>query len=182
MRRTLWISLLGVLALSAFATGLFPHQALAAPRTENVRSIVLDQIGTIDTGYQGFDNGVPVGYYAQLTLYSNGNYTFFTHFHVSGATSYDESFVWDIIGSTGTLFTFSHHGHVAGTFEPGSRDDDQLSGGNNPDIAAGWNDLAAHYHWEWRAKANMDIGALWNDVKAAVEAVQTVAKVVAVVG
>src|SRR5258708_1205783 len=40
-----------------------------------------------------FDSGVPVGGFAHLTLHQDGNYSFSGHFHDSGATEYNVSFV-----------------------------------------------------------------------------------------
>lgn len=82
------------------------------------------QVGPLNTGYIAFNGGVPVGGFAQLTLFQSGNFNFNGHFHVSGAPSYNVGFAVGVRSSRGVLYTFLRSGHVAGTFEPGSRDFD----------------------------------------------------------
>lgn len=139
------------------------------------------QLGPFNAPSINFDNGVPVGGWAQLALFQNGSYNFSGHFHVSGAPSYNISFVWGIVSNSGVLYTFAHNGHLAGTFESGSRDSDwnrqEVSGA----IAGGWPDLCAGYHWTWNAHVNMDLGAAINSIKQAIEAVQKVVEVITVI-
>jgi hypothetical protein len=123
-----------------------------------------------------------VGGWAQLTLFQNGAYSFAGDFHDSGFPSYDDSFSWGVVSSSGILFTFSHSGHMAGTIEPGSRDDSWNNQGTNAAIAGAWADLVAGWSWRWEAGVNFDIGSIINDIKAIISAVQTIAQVIAVVG
>jgi Repeat of unknown function (DUF346) len=43
-----------------------------------------------------FEEGVPVGGFAHLTLRYDGTYTFSGHFHDSGATEYNVGLVWAV--------------------------------------------------------------------------------------
>jgi hypothetical protein len=118
-----------------------------------------------------------------LTLFQNGAFNFTGHFHVSGTPSYNDSLVWGIVSKSGVLYTFSHSGHMAGTFEPGSRDDDWNPQGTNAALAGGWADLAGGVSWRWQAAVNMDLGALINSLKQAISTtIQVVNTVIAIVG
>lgn len=124
-----------------------------------------------------FGNGVPVGGNAHLTLWNNGNYVFSGHFHDSGATEYDMQLV--IAVSDGThAYTFEHQGHVSGTFESGSRDDDWTDTGTRPELVASWFNIAARNSWSWKADANSDLSNL---VNAAVGALGTALGIIAIV-
>lgn len=144
----------------AEALGLHPVPT-AAPAEAPAR------LGPWNTGPITFSGGVPVGGWANLTLFSDGSYNFSGHFHDSGATSYNTALVWAVKSGAGTIYTFVHQGRVHGTFESGSRDDDWNNSGNNPALAAGWADLWAHWSWRWQAAVNLDIGPLLDDVKNA---------------
>jgi hypothetical protein len=130
----------------------------------------VSQLGPFHTGPIVFGGGVPVGGWSSLSVWSNGAYNFNGHFHDSGATSYDVQIGWAIADGAGTVYTFTKSGHVAGTFEPGSRDFDWNDSGTNPALAAGFNTLAQRYRWQWTARANWDVGALIDSVLAAIRA------------
>ncbi len=132
----------------------------------------------LDTGYITFDNGVPVGGFSHLTIYSDGSYAFTGHYHVSGAPSYSFGLVWVIKDSQGRPFSFSHGGRLHGTFESGSRDDDWAFTGTNQDLARFWPDIANGYSWQWNSAVNIDLNALLNST---LEAIGTVLAVIAVV-
>jgi hypothetical protein len=136
------------------------------------------QLGPFNTGSIVFDGGVPVGGFSSLTLRSDGSYTFSGHFHVSGAPSYNVQQAWAIADGDGHVYTFKKNGHVAGTFEPGSRDFDWNDSGTNPALAAGFASLANRYRWQWNASANWDVAALVDSVIAAVKAAGFVVNVI----
>jgi hypothetical protein len=125
-----------------------------------------------------FGGGVPVGGWAQLTLFQNGAVNYTGHFHVSGAPSYDMTCTFAVRASDGTVYTFTKTGRVHGTFEAGSRDFDWGDNPTNTAVAAGWENLAAGWSWQARAGANADIGAL---VDSAVDALGKVATVIAII-
>jgi len=135
------------------------------------------QLGPWQTGYITYPAGVPVGGYASLTLRSDGTYEFTGHFHDSGAPSYDDHFAWGVRASDGFAFTFAHQGHMAGTFEAGSRDDDWNVTGYNTDIAAHWDALQG-WNWQWRADVNWDVVG---DLTRIIDALKQVGQVVAVI-
>jgi hypothetical protein len=124
-----------------------------------------------------FDDGVPVGGWAQLTLFRSGVINFSGHLHVSGAPSYDTACVYAVRGGD-KIYTFVHTGRVHGTFEAGSRDDDWGEGPTHANVAEGWPSLAADLSWHASATVNPDIGAF---VDAAVKAVGAAATVIAII-
>jgi hypothetical protein len=126
-----------------------------------------------------FGNGVPVGGWANLTVYGDGSYNFSGHFHDSGFPSYNTGIVWVLRASNGTVFTFSNTGHVNGTVSPGSRDHNWNVSGVNPALARTWESLNRGYSSQWRARASFDVVGMFNDIKAVIG---YVAEVVAVVG
>jgi hypothetical protein len=139
-----------------------------------------EQLGPFNFSPIVFDDGVPVGGWAQLTLFRNGSSNFSGHLHVSGAPSYDTGCVFVVRAGDGTAFTFSHKGRVHGTFEAGSRDDDWGSPPppTNDALRAGWPNLAASLNWHANAAVNMDFNVFVDD---AVKAVGAVAAVIAIV-
>ncbi|MGH3718153.1 MAG: hypothetical protein ACRDRI_04785 [Pseudonocardiaceae bacterium] len=164
---------------------VIPLQVPASPPSRvnpsNLAAAKAAQLGPWSTGSITFKNGVPVGGWAELTLFSNGNYRFRGHFHVSGAPSYNVELAWGVRDARGRLYTFSRSGHLAGTFEPGSRDYDWDVSGHNNQLAAGWSDLNAHWNYKWNAAVNWDAKALVNQVTSAISTVGTVVSVIGVV-
>lgn len=171
---TLGASLGGPLgAIAGLVNGAQPVKPAALPT----------QLGTWNTGSITFNNGVPVGATnMSLTLNQNGSYNFQGHFHDSGATSYNGEATWIIATAKGVALSFSQSGHMAGTFESGSRNWIFNVSGNNAAITAHWADLCASYHWRWQVAINLDLGSLLSSVENALEQVVGVAlQVVAIV-
>jgi hypothetical protein len=125
-----------------------------------------------------FGGGVPVGGWAQLTLYQNGAVNYTGHFHDSGGIGYGVSCVMAVRASDGTVYTFSNKGTVGGTFGGGSRDHDWSDNPTSSAIAAGWANLAAGWSWHGTAGANVDP---WSLVDSAVKAVGGAASVIAII-
>jgi hypothetical protein len=111
-----------------------------------------------------FGSGVPVGGFSHLTLRQNGGYTFSGHFHDSGGTEFNVSLVWGAKDTANRVYTFQHSGHVSGTFEPGSRDDDWTIDSQDSRIAQNWPFLAVAATGHWDAKANLDVVNLTTEV------------------
>ena len=139
------------------------------------------QVGPLNTGYIAFNGGVPVGGFAQLTLFQSGNFNFNGHFHVSGAPSYNVGFAVGVRSSRGVLYTFLKSGHLAGTFEPGSRDFDWSVQEFRAVIREDWPNLAVNSTWWWNARVNWDPLAIVSSVKTLASTVGAVASVVALV-
>jgi hypothetical protein len=125
-----------------------------------------------------FDEGVPVGGFAHLTLRQDGSFTFSGHFHDSGAVEFNVSLVWGVKDAANQLYTFQHSGHVAGTFEPGSRDDDWSVDGRNDAIAQHWTALAAGSTSTLKASTSLDLVNLTNSVIGAAGLVLAVVAIV----
>jgi hypothetical protein len=129
-----------------------------------------------------FDGGTPVGGSASLTLFKDGSCAFNGDFHDSGAPSYDLEFAWVIVSASGRAYSFTKKGHMAGTFESGSRDCLWTAQVNNADLAAHWDDLTTGYSWRCTAAVNWDVQSAVNAVMNALKVTGTViSAIVAVV-
>jgi hypothetical protein len=136
-------------------------------------------IGPLGTGSITFDNGVPVGGSSQVTLWPDGSYVFEGHFHDSGFPSYNDGLVFVVKDNlTNTAYTFGHSGHMAGTTESGSRDDNFNVQSRSADLQGAWTNFGGGWNWHWEADVNAD----WNTtVDKALSAVGVVLGVVSIV-
>lgn len=91
--------------------------------------------------------GTALGGSVDLTLRSNGTYTFKFHMHDSGAVGYDFMVRAIFVTTSGMTFVAQHSGHVGGTLSSGSRDDDYLENGTNPFIRFNWPDVRTGKLW-----------------------------------
>lgn len=137
-----------------------------------------DRLGPFNWNPIVFGGGVPVGGWAQLTLFRNGAVNFSGHFHVSGAPSYNVACAFAVRSGDGTIFTFTHTGRVHGTFESGSRNDDWDQNPTQTAVAADWPSLSASWSWHANAGANADIGQLLDQTE---KALGQAAKVIAII-
>lgn len=128
-----------------------------------------------------FNNGVPVGGSASVKMWPDGNFQFAGHLHDSGAPSYNDTVLFAVTGRNGYVLAFSHRGHMAGTFEPGSRDDDWNNSGHNQYIATHWNEFVGA-GWTARANTSFDVAALWGSIKSAIGYIKDVVVVVGTLG
>jgi hypothetical protein len=133
---------------------------------------------TLESGPVVFGGGVPVGGWSNLSLYPNGWFSAVGHFHDSGAPSYDILFTWSVWSPRHGLIIVAHKGHMAGTFESGSRDHDWSIQQYRADIAAEWPNLSNGYSWQWNAHVNMDLGAVVDSIKNAIQAAVQIAQVI----
>ncbi len=111
-----------------------------------------------------FGGGVPVGGSSHLTIRQDGSYTFSGHFHDSGATEYNVSVAWAVKDAQNQVYTVSHSGHVSGTFESGSRDDDWRVDSRDDRLADNWANIAARPNGTAQASANLDAVNLTNSL------------------
>ncbi|WP_454848478.1 hypothetical protein [Rhizobium binxianense] len=142
---------------------------------------MVSQVGPLDTGPIHFDGGVPVRGFAQLTLHQSGHFNFVGHFHDSGATSYNVAFAVGVRSQLGVLYTFASSGHMAGTFEFGSRDFDWSISEHRPILHEDWANIAVNSTWWWSAKVNLDIFGVLDTVKTLAQVAGAVGSVVALV-
>ncbi len=115
-----------------------------------------------------FGSGVAAGGNAHLTLRSDGSYTFSGHFHDSGAAEYSTALAWAVKDSQNLAYTFQHAGHIAGTFESGSRDDNWTVDSRDDRLAAHWANLGASATATARADVNIDLVNLTNGLIGAI--------------
>ncbi len=109
-----------------------------------------------------FGGGVPVGGNSHLTIRQDGSYTYSGHFHDSGATEYNMTILVGVKDSQSKLYTFQHSGHVSGTFESGSRDDNWNVESQNPVLSDNWVFLAAGSSSNAQSHAGGDLSGLIN--------------------
>lgn len=126
------------------------------------------------TGPITFSGGVPVGGWANLTLFSGGFVKFSGHFHVSGAPSYNIEFVWGVKSGSGAIYLFRAEGRVHGTFESGSRNFDWDQSKTDPTLARDWPNLWAHWEHRWNAHTNVNLAAVVSTVQNALVVAGTV--------
>jgi hypothetical protein len=126
----------------------------------------------------GFSGGVPVGGWANLSIFSDGSYNFSGQFHDSGFPSYDTGIVWVFRASNGTAFVFSDGGHVAGTIGSGSRDHFWNASGTNAAIAAAWPAIQQGWNWRWEARVSLDLGGIFSSIASLIGPVTTFITVV----
>lgn len=129
-----------------------------------------------------FDNGVPVGGWATLTVYGDGEYEFSGHLHDSGAPSYNSNTVLVLRSGDGTAFTFTDSGHEAGhveTFFGGSNDHNWDNTGTNPQLQADWANIQQQgWNWQPSASVSFDAGTLFNEISTVIGVIKTVVSVV----
>ena len=79
----------------------------------------------------------------------------------------------------GVLYTFLRSGHLAGTFEPGSRDFDWSVQELRDVVREDWANISVGSTWWWNAKVNWDPLAILSTIKTLAETVGAVGSVVA---
>jgi hypothetical protein len=128
-----------------------------------------------------FGGGVPVGGWSNLSLYPNGWFNFVGHFHDSGAPSYNVDHVWSIWSPGHGLIMIGTQGHMAGTFESGSRDFNWNIQQLRPDIAAEWANLSRGYSWQWNSHVQWDVAAAMQSIKNGIQAAVQIAQVIMII-
>src|SRR6266702_3705168 len=112
-----------------------PHQAAGF---NFVLPHVDDEPATFDSG--SLTSSLPLGGSVHLVMRKSGDFTFSCHAHDSGFDNIDYVVSALLMTPSGIAFTFQHSGNVEGTsaglpFKTPRRDDDFITGGNNPSIA-----------------------------------------------
>ncbi len=97
-----------------------------------------DETATFDSG--SLTSSLPLGGSVHLVMRKSGDFTFSCHAHDSGFDNIDYVVSAVLMTPSGIAFTFQHSGNVEGTsaglpFKTPRRDDDFITGGNNPSIA-----------------------------------------------
>jgi hypothetical protein len=98
-------------------------------------------------------SGLSIGGFANLFMGRGGDFTFSGHMHDSGALGIDFLLTLVALTPSGIAFTTQHSGHTAGTFTPGSRDDDWTVPGFNERIRDNWPE-ASQATLTWALHAN----------------------------
>jgi hypothetical protein len=179
-----WSSLGGVLESPPFPVSWGPNRidtfALGTDHAVWHMDVASSPATSLNYDYNPivFNNGVPVGGSAQVTIRSDGSYTFSGQFHDSGATEYNVAVVFVIKDSQNVAYTFSHSGHVSGTFESGSRDDQWTVDSHNDQIQSHWPEIAAGTTWKAQADANLDLVNILNSLMTVVGTVISIIQIV----
>jgi uncharacterized protein with LGFP repeats len=117
-----------------------------------------------------FSDGTPIGGSTQLTVYSDGTYTFTGKLHDSGFPSYDATITIGLVSTTGQVIDFTHVGHMAGTIESGSRDDSWSYTGTSAQLAAEWIGLlGGTVYMTQSASFDLDANTISDTIKSAAQ-------------
>jgi uncharacterized protein with LGFP repeats len=89
-----------------------------------------------------------LGGVANLVVHRNGDFTFSSHAHDSGADNIDYAISAVLVTAPGEAFTFEHSGSVEGAlaglpFGTPNRNSDFSKSGNNPLVTQKWDDIVA---------------------------------------
>ena len=128
-----------------------------------------------------FGNGVPVGGNSDFTVWANGSILFEGHLHDSGFPSYNDTVVCVIKDNqTKTAYVLPpHSGHMDGTIESGSRDDNWVIQSSSTELANNWDEFASGSTWNCQASSSADWNVLANDALAVVGVVLSVVQLAA---
>jgi hypothetical protein len=91
---------------------------------------------------------------------------------------YDTALAWVVKDIADRAYTFQHGGHISGSFEPGSSDDNWNVSGTNIAIADNWANIDASAPRRPEASVSIDLGDV---LGLAMEAAGVVAQIVAIV-
>jgi hypothetical protein len=141
--------------------------AAAAAAAQKAAFDALPEYCTFSTSPITFDDGVPVGGWANVKFHKSGDVEFNGHFHVSGAGPWNVEFGCIVIDGKGRAYTFSKSVSLHGTFSAGSPDGDWSDRTNKPEIAAQYSDIWNNQYFNWQAGCNWDLSALLSDVEDA---------------
>ncbi len=111
----------------------------------------LPETVTLDSG--SITSGLSIGGSAKLVMSRGGQFTFSGHLHDSGALGIDFLLTLVAMTPSGIAYTVQRQGHTAGTFTPGSRDDDWTIPGFNEGIRSNWAE-ASQSRLTWTLHAN----------------------------
>lgn len=128
-----------------------------------------------------FADGVPVGGRSHLTIREDGSYSFSGHFHDSGASSHNVAAAWGVRDSQSIVYGFAHGGHVAGTFEPGSRNHDWGIDQRDDRIASNWAYIGAGASGHGDARADLDLSSVGSMIDTIVKVFGVASQVIKVV-
>ncbi len=137
----------------------------------------LPETVTLDSG--SITSGLSIGGSAKLVMARSGNFTFSGHMHDSGALGIDYLLTVVAMTPSGLAYTVQHSGHTAGTFTPGSSNDDWTRPGFKEEIRDNWAEASqARLCWTMHANDTLtpQIGAALEEaVQVALKALGTAA-------
>ncbi|KAF2395843.1 hypothetical protein EJ06DRAFT_256220 [Trichodelitschia bisporula] len=111
-----------------------------------------------------FPGGVAASGSSLVVFNSNGNVRFQTHFHASGAATYNYGISCALRDADGRAYALSRTGTIHGTFSPGSRDSDADQTRYNADVQRNWARIVQSNTLHCRTKMNWSIVALLGEV------------------
>jgi hypothetical protein len=122
---------------------------------------------TLNTGSITFDDGVPVGGWANFGIFPDGSWNFSGHFHDSGFVGFNATIVVGITLAD-TMFYFPKQAAVGGTISSTPRDFDWNDSSPQPNLALA-NAMRAQttdYQWSWYAATSFSLAELVSDLTA----------------
>ena len=129
-----------------------------------------------------FSGGTPVGGYANLTLFQNGNVAYSGHLHDSGFPNYSTQVVCGAVSADGVAFAAVHSGSLTGSSGGSQGNDDWNQTTTNAEITSDWPELVrshpANCTMQVNANVSQVVQSLVQDLNTAASLAQGIEQIV----
>lgn len=129
-----------------------------------------------------FSGGTPVGGWANLTLFQNGNVAYSGHLHDSGFPNYSTQVVCGAVSADGIAFAAVHSGSLTGSSGGGQGNDDWNQTTTNAEITSDWPELVrshpANCTMQVNANVSQVVQSLVQDLNTAASLAQGIEQIV----
>jgi hypothetical protein len=160
----------------------FPSPPFSAKKLAQQLGIPLPtSLNTIITGLETLTlrspivtpDGFPLGGEVEITLRSDGSYTFKGHMRATGFPSYDYRLQCFVRAANGVVIAAQNTGEVFGTDTPGDRQHNWNENLSSPVIREQWNSIRNRPTLEYRLDAEIGglLGTAWDVLKTVAEAI-----------
>jgi hypothetical protein len=129
-----------------------------------------------------FSGGTPVGGYANLTLFQNGNVAYSGHLHDSGFPNYSTQVVCGAVSADGVAFAAVHSGSLTGSSGGSQGNDDWNQTTTNAEITSDWANLVRSHPSSCTMQVNANVSqvvqSLVQDLNTAASLAQGIEQIV----
>jgi len=129
-----------------------------------------------------FSGGTPVGGWANLTLFQNGNVSYSGHLHDSGFPNYSTQVVCGAVSADGIAFAAVHSGSLTGFSGGGQGNDDWNQTTTNAEITSDWPQLVRSHPSNCTVQVNANVSqvvqSLVQDLNTAASLAQGIEQIV----
>lgn len=146
--------------------------AIPLPTSVNVLLTKLEQPETLTVRTDVITpDGFPLGGHVEMTLSSNGNYSFRGNMRATGFTSYHFGLQVFVKAADGVILTAFHSGKVFGFDTPGDRDNTWEENLTAPVIADRWLSIRNNPRIEYEVHADIGgvLGTFWDIIKIGIK-------------